>query len=327
MTDHQPFLVWLGAFLLPFAAGWGFGLVAPDVLVGPAADRMTFALFLGAALSISAIPVIARILMDLDLIGTRLGVLIMSTAVADDTIGWIVLGAVAGLAQGDGLALGTVAGTLTVTAAFVLFAFTAMPIVARRALRLTRKMRIAQAETTVVMGLVILGAIATQAIGVHMALGAFIMAIQIRRTGLNLSASEDVIRRMGLGFFAPFFFAYTGINVDLTEMRGAAYGATVIVVVLACAAKFVGGAAGARIGGLPRWEAIATGVGLNARGAIGLVIAAIGLSIGVITPDAYAMLVLVAVITTLMTAPLLRYCVARMDRESATRTGTASRSP
>jgi Kef-type K+ transport system membrane component KefB len=165
---------------------------------------------------------------------------------------------------------------------------------------------------TVVMGLVVLGAITTQAIGVHMALGAFIIAIQVRRTGLNLSASEDVIRRMGLGFFTPFFFAYTGINVDLTEMSGAAVLATVIVVVIACAAKFVGGAAGASIGGLPRWEAIATGVGLNARGAIGLVIAAIGLSIGVITPDAYAMLVLVAVITTLMTAPLLRMCVGRM---------------
>ncbi|MGH2794454.1 MAG: cation:proton antiporter [Actinomycetota bacterium] len=308
-------LGWIGAFFLPFAAGWVFGLLAPDGLVGPEADRVTFALFIGVAMSISAIPVIARILMDLDLVGTRLGVLIMSTAVADDTIGWIVLGAVAGLARGDGLALGSLAGTIAATGTFVIVAFLIGPPLARKALRASRRLRISQAEMTVVMAFVILGGLITQAIGVHMALGAFIIAIQVRRSGLRLTESESVVRQMGLGFFAPFFFAYTGVRVDLTEMSGSALLATAIVIVIACLGKFVGGAVGARLGGLPRWEAIATGVGLNARGAIGLVIAAIGLSIEVITPDAYALLVLVSVVTTLMTAPLLRACVARMRRD------------
>lgn len=303
---------WIGAFVIPFAAGWGFGILAPDALVGPDADRTTFALFIGAAMSISAIPVIARILMDLSLIGTRLGVLIMSTAVADDTIGWLVLGVVAGLARGEGFALGNLAGTLALTAAFVLFAFTVGRDLCRWTLRSARRLRIAHAEVSVVLGFVLLGALATQAIGVHLALGAFIVAIQVRRTGLNLKASEHVVHQMGMGFFTPFFFAYTGINVDLTRMRGTTLVATIIAIAVACLAKFAGGALGARVGGLPKWESIATGVGLNARGAIGLVIAAIGLSIGVITEEAYAMLVLVSVTTTLMTAPLLRLCVKRI---------------
>ncbi|MEX2554400.1 MAG: cation:proton antiporter [Actinomycetota bacterium] len=304
---------WLGAFLVPFAAGWGFGLLAPDILVGPEADRTTFALFIGVAMSISAIPVIARILMDLNLIRTRLGVLIMSTAVADDTIGWLVLGVVAGLARGEGLALGNLAWTLTVTGAFVVFAFTAGRDLLRWALRSSRSLRIAHAEVTVVLGFVLLGALATQAIGVHLALGAFIVAIQLRRTGLSLKRSENVVTQIGSGFFTPFFFAFTGINVDLTTMRGSTLVATIVAVAIACIAKFVGGAFGARAGGLPKWEAIATGIGLNARGAIGLVIAAIGLSIGVITEEAYTMLVMVSVVTTLMTAPLLRLCVKRIS--------------
>jgi Kef-type K+ transport system membrane component KefB len=305
-------LGWLGAFVIPFAAGWGFGILAPDALVGPDADRTSFALFIGVAMSISAIPVIARILMDLSLIRTRLGVLIMSTAVADDTIGWLVLGVVAGLARGEGFALGNLAGTLAVTAAFVLIAFTAGRNVCRWVLRSSQGLRIPHAEVSVVLSFVLLGALATQAIGVHLALGAFIMAIQVRRTGLRLNTSEHVVHQIGTGFFTPFFFAFTGINVDLTTMRGTTLVATIVAIAVACLAKFVGGALGARAGGLPKWEAIATGVGLNARGAIGLVIAAVGLSIGVITEEGYAMLVLVSVTTTLMTAPLLRLCVRRI---------------
>ena len=309
-------LGWIGAFFLPFAAGWAFGLFAPDALVGPEADRTTFALFIGVAMSISAIPVIARILMDLDLIGTRLGVLVMSTAVADDTVGWIVLAVVTGLAQGEGLALGTVAVTMTATAAFVAVAFTAGPLLCRHALRGSRRLQIPHAELSVVMLLVLLGALITQAIGVHLVLGAFVIGIQIRRTGLSLAGSEGVIRQAGTGFFTPFFFAYTGLRVDLTTMRGSTLVATVVAVAIACLGKFVGGTIGARLGGLPRWEAIGTGVGLNARGAMELVIAAIGISIGVLTAQGYAMLVMIAVSTTIMTAPLLRFVVSRMQRDA-----------
>lgn len=318
---------WAGAFFLPFAAGWGFGLLAPDSLVGPEADRATFALFIGVAMSISAIPVIARILMDLDLIRTRLGVLIMSTAVADDTIGWIVLAVVTGLARGEGLAVGNIAGTMAGTAAFVLVAFIAGPTICRRALRQSRRLKIAHAELSVVLLLVLLGAMTTQAIGVHLVLGAFVMAIQIRRTGLRLGAVEGSIIQTGLGFFTPFFFAYTGLRVDLTTMRGSALVATIVAFVIACLGKFVGGTVGARLGGLGIWEAIGTGIGLNARGAMELVIATIGLSIGVLTAEGYAMLVLIAVSTSLMTAPLLRLVVERMRAQGAPSPHSATANP
>ena len=107
-----------------------------------------------------------------------------------------------------------------------------------------------------------------------------------------------------MGFFVPIFFSYTGIRVNLTTMRGSALTFTVLAVLVACITKIVGGSLGARAGGLPNWEAMAVGIGLNARGAMELVIAAIGLSIGLLNEATYAMIVLIAVLTTVMTAPL-----------------------
>jgi len=123
------------------------------------------------------------------------------------------------------------------------------------------------------------------------------------------------IRQVGMGFFVPIFFAYTGIKMDLTTLTGSALWVAVAAVALACLGKLVGGAVGARAGGLNRWEALAVGAGLNARGAMELVIAAIGLSLGILTLPMYTIIVLIAVVTTLMAAPMLEAFAKRSSRE------------
>ena len=301
---------WIGGFTLPFAAGFALGMVFPDALVPTAVGRPVFALFLATAMSISAIPVIARILMDLDLFRTRTGSVIIAAAVADDTIGWIVLSVVTGLAAG-GVAVGSVASTILLTAAFVAIALTGGRFVVDHALRLSTRLRIPHANTSVVFAIVLVFAAATQAIGVHLVLGAFVAALLIGRSGRVDGRTVAGLREIGMGFFVPFFFAYTGIKVDLTMLRGSALAFTVAAVAVACVGKIVGGGLGARLGGLPRWEALAVGFGLNARGAMELVIASIGLSVGVLNDATYAMVVLIAVFTTVMTAPLLRWCMGR----------------
>ena len=306
---------WIGGFTLPFAAGFALGMVFPDALVPTAVGRPVFALFLATAMSISAIPVIARILMDLDLFRTRTGSVIIAAAVADDTIGWIVLSVVTGLAAG-GVAVGSVARTVLLTAAFVGLAFTAGRLVVDRTLRLGSRLRIPHANTSIVFAIVLVFAVLTQAIGVHLVLGAFVAALLIGRSGKVDRRTVAGLREIGMGFFVPFFFAYTGIKVDLTMLRGSALAFTVVAVIVACLGKIVGGGLGARLGGLPRWEALAVGVGLNARGAMELVIASIGLSVGVLNEATYAMVVLIAVFTTVMTAPLLRWCIGRAGPSS-----------
>jgi Kef-type K+ transport system membrane component KefB len=305
---------WIGGFGLPFVGGFLLGLSFPSSLVPAGIDKPVFALFLATAMAISAIPVIARILMDLRLYRTRVGMVILSTAIADDTIGWIVLAIVAGLASG-GVAVGAVSRTVGFTVGFVGLAIVAGRAFVRAAMAFSRRLRVPYAEISMVMLLVFgLGAV-TQAIGVHLVLGAFVASILVGQVGELSSEAHDAIRHVGLGFFIPFFFAYTGIKVDLTTLHGSAMAFTALAVVVACASKVIGGGLGARAGGLPAWEALAVGFGLNARGAMELVIAAIGLSIGILTEPTYAMIVLIAVLTTVMAAPLLRICVRKAGVE------------
>jgi K+:H+ antiporter len=304
---------WLGGFLVPFGLGFGLGSVVPKDLIGPGIQRPVFAVFLGTAMAISAIPVIARILMDLHLLRTRIGTVILSTAIADDTVGWVVLAIVAGLAADHQVHGGTVAVALFGTAAFLLFSFTLGQWLVRKAFAAVHALRIPFAQATLVLAIVFTGGAITQAIHVHLVLGCFVAGILIARTHWRVRdrATVESIRRIGMGFFVPFFFGYTGIKMDVTTLTGSTLWVALAAVALACLGKLVGGAAGARAGGLSRWEAMAVGAGLNARGAMELVIAAIGLSIGILTLPMYSIIVLIAVFTSLMAAPLVRYCAVR----------------
>jgi K+:H+ antiporter len=306
---------WVGGFFLPFAMGFGLGWLVPAALVGTRVSRPIFAMFLATAMSISAIPVIARILLDLNLLRTEIGMVIVSTALADDTVGWIILAVVAGLATSHTVDLAAVATAIGGTAAFLLFAFTLGQWLIRRAILASAKLRIPHAQTSVLLLLVVAGGAITQAIHVHLVLGTFIVAVVIRRSRGKDRAAVQAIRQVGMGFFVPFFFGYMGIKVDLTTIRGDAIGVAVAAVAVACVSKLVGGGVGARIGGLPTWSAAAVGAGLNARGAMELVIAAIGLSLGILTLPMFSIIVLIAVLTSLMAAPLLKFCVRRADRK------------
>jgi K+:H+ antiporter len=307
---------WIGGFGLPFVAGFVLGMQFPDTLVPPHIETPIFALFLATAMSISAIPVIARILMDLNLYKTRMGMIILSTAIADDTIGWVVLAIVAGLATG-GVETAAILRTIFLTGAFILVAFTVGKKFVRGCMRFARRrLKVPFAEVSMMLLLVFAAGAITQAIGVHLVLGAFVAAILLGRIQRIDPEAVKSVRQVGMGFFVPFFFAYTGIKVDLTTLRGSALVFTLLAVVVACAGKIIGGGVGSRLGGLPRWEALAVGFGLNARGAMELVIAAIGLSIGVLNEPTYAIIVLIAVLTTVMAAPLLKFCVKRAGPEA-----------
>jgi Kef-type K+ transport system membrane component KefB len=306
---------WIGGFGLPFLGGFALGMAFPNSLVPSTIDKPVFALFVATAMSISAIPVIARILMDLDLYKTRLGMVILSTAIADDTIGWIVLAMVTGFAAGDGLDSAAIFRTMILTAVFVVAAFTIGRTLVRRLIRFSKRLRAPYSRVSVLFLLVFAAGAVTQAIGVHLVLGAFLAATLIGRVRAVDKEAVAAVRHVGMGFFVPFFFAYTGIKVDLTTLHGNALTFTLLAVVVACLGKIIGGGLGARLGGLPKWEALGVGIGLNARGAMELVIAALGLSIGVLNEPTYAMVVLIAVLTTVMAAPLLKACVKRAHLE------------
>jgi Kef-type K+ transport system membrane component KefB len=293
-------------------------MLAPDALVPTSIDRLVLALFLAAAMAISAIPVIARILMDLDLFRTRVGMVIISAAVADDTIGWVVLAIVTGFATG-GVEAASIARTLLLTGGFIVLAFTLGRPLVWKAMELSDRLRMPHAQISMMLFVTLAAGAMTQAIGVHLVLGAFVAAMLIGRFRRFDPAAITGLREVGMGFLVPFFFAYTGIKVDLTTLRGSTLVFAGIAVLVACGSKIVGGGLGARLGGLPGWEALAVGFGLNARGAMELVIAAIGLSVGVLDDAGYAIIVMIAVLTTIMAGPSLKACIDRAGPEARQR--------
>lgn len=316
-----------GSLVLPLAAGVALGFAMPEGFLGPNASRGVFALLMGAALALSALPVIAKILQDLDLMRRNVAQVLIAAAMVDDVIGWILLGVTSGLASSGSVDAMRLAGTVSGLAVFLVAAFT----LGQRAVdALFRWLRARRAELpntlTAVLAVSIASGATTHALGLEAVFGAFIAGIVLGRSRFHeadTAAPFDVLTR---AFFAPLFFATAGLRTDMTLLGVPEVALwAVVAVALASASKFAGGFLGARAAGVPWREAAALGVGLNARGAVGIVLATVGLSIGVLNERSYTVAVLLALFTSMIAPPLLRALLrgwsgseeerARLERE------------
>lgn len=299
----------IGSLVVPMAMGLVLGLVMPATpFFGEAASRFTFAAFVAVAMSISALPVVARILTELDLMRRDIGQVTVASAMVNDLVGWILLGTLVGIVTSGGLAIGRSLTTVVAIAVFFGFAFTIGQRLTDRALRLSRKASggLSGPLTTTIL-VVLVAAVLTQAIGVEAVLGAFVAGIVLGRSPYQRPEVRRIIELMSAAVFAPIFFATAGIFVDLGTLasgEGVLWG--VIIIVVASVGKLVGSYAGARAGSMTHSDGIALGVGLNARGAMEIVLATIAFAIGVFSQDAYTLIVLMAMATSLMAPPLLR---------------------
>ena len=298
----------LGSLLLPVLFGVVLGLGMPDSFLGKGAAREVFALFMGTALGISALPVIARILAELELMRRNVAQVILAAAMVDDVVGWVLLGVVAGLAQSGTFELHQLVVTLGGLAAFLLFAFSVGQRVVDGLLRSARQRRTGiPVRVSIMVCAGLLAGAVTHALGLEAVFGAFIAGIVLGRSRFQEHEGFAVLQTIAFSFFAPIFFASAGLRVDLgllAEGDVVTWGLGVLVA--ASASKFLGAFLGSRLGELPVREGLALGVGLNARGAVGIVVASVGLSIGVLNDRSYAVIVLMAMATSMMAPPLLR---------------------
>lgn len=304
-------LVTAGSLLVPFAFGLGGGYLAPDSLLGDDAERTVFALFLAAALTISSLPVIAKIMSELQLLRRNFGQLTLAVAMANDVVGWVLLGLIAGLAGSGRVDLGQLAMTL---GGLVVFLGLAMAIGQRVVDAILQQMRrrnvgIGGWVTMAVAIALSLGAI-TQALGVEAVLGAFIAGILLGRSRYARHEVEEQLETFTVAILAPIFFATAGLRVDLSLLADPeiAFWAAVVVAI-ASISKFGGAMIGARLSGLATREGMALGTALNARGALEIVIATVGLSLGVLNDASYTIVVIMAIVTSVMAPPLLRWLV------------------
>jgi Kef-type K+ transport system membrane component KefB/nucleotide-binding universal stress UspA family protein len=289
---------------VPFAAGIGAGLLVPADLVGQG-GRALFSAFLGTAMSISAVKVIAKILLDLNLTRRDVGFVILGASLLDDTLAWVLLAVVVRVASTGRFGVGSVAGTLAATAGFALAALWIIRPLARRAIRwLELGSRLEHGTTTGVLLLTLLCATATQAMGLHAIFGSFVAGLLVGESPRIRERTLDSIDSMTMGVFAPVFFAYSGLEVRALALP--AWPVVVLVLGGALVGKFAGAALGARLGGMRAREATAVGIGLCARGSTELVVARLGMDLGVLAPPMYALIILVPIVTSLATPPLLR---------------------
>jgi Kef-type K+ transport system membrane component KefB len=306
----------LGGIAVTFSSGFLLGQWLPADLLAPSADRLVFSLFVATAMSISAIPVIAKVLMDLNLMRRDIGQTIIAAGMSDDTIGWIMLSLVAGLAGGAAVSAAEVLRSAGVVVAFMVLSFTVGRWLVKKLLDFVQD-RVASRHRLLSLVIVIAfawGAI-SQALGLEAVLGAFVAGIlfgQMRRL------PEEVPERLesaALGIFAPIFFAVAGLKVNVANLlEPRLLLIAVIVIVVASGGKILGTYLGARlIGRRDHWTSLSFGAGLNARGAMEIIIATIGLRLGILSQDMFSIIVVMAMATSLMAPFALRFVLRRVE--------------
>lgn len=310
--------------VVPFVSGFALGMLLPESLVTPGVGRGLLSAFLATAMAISAMPVISRILLDLNLLKRNIGVLTLSAGVVDDTTGWLILSVIAGAATG-GVAPGALAWTLAGLAAFLLAArYVLAPLMAWLLRFIDDEQLIEGTDVTVIVTFALACAAVTQWLGVHAVFGAFVAGVIVRQAPRLRDASVHQIEGLTRSLLSPVFFAFVGLRVDLWELPGVWLVA--VFVLVATAGKLIGCYVGGRLGGMTRWESLALGIAMNARGAMELVVATMGLSLGLLDERLFSTLVLVA-LTTSFAAPLLlapltsRLPITREEQQRLEQTG------
>ncbi|MCS7477571.1 cation:proton antiporter [Umezawaea endophytica] len=314
----------MGGLLVPLGLGFAVGMVLPTSLLAQGTERNVFALFLGVAMCVSAIPVIAKTLLEMRLLHRNIGQLIISSAAVDDIVGWSLLSIVSAMAT-TGLRAGLVLFTIGCLVVVALVALLIGRPLVRKSLEYANRSSDPGVTVAVVVLLLILSAAGTHALGLEPILGTFICGVLLSSSGLLDRTKLAPLRTFVMAVLAPIFFATAGLRMDLTALRKpAVLGAAVLVLAVAIGGKFIGAYIGARTGKLTHWEGLALGAGLNARGVVEVVVAMVGLRLGVLTTETYTIVILVAVVTSLMAPPTLRYAVGKIaetseekDREKA----------
>lgn len=270
-----------------------------------------FALFMGAALSITAFPVLARILGERNMLQSKVGVVAIACAAIDDVTGWCILAGVVLLVRaGDGGSLWT---TVLGSAAYIaLMLFGARRFLSRFAVLLAGNLqnggRGAQQLLALLLILLLLSAWVTESLGIHALFGAFLAGVVMPKEDRLVSVLAGKLEDVAVVLLLPIFFAFNGLRTSLGLLNSPEMWLTcLLIVVAAVAGKFGGSALAARATGLTWREAGAIGVLMNTRGLMELVLLNIGLDIGVISPVLFTMLVVMALVTTFMTAPALEW--------------------
>ena len=276
-------LAGLLSIAVPFAAG--FALARPLHVLAPDSPMLAFSLFIAVAMSITAFPVLARILADQKLTATKLGHVAIACAAFNDVIAWALLAWIVAVSR-----------SLVEPIAIILIYSAVMWFLVRPLLRWIPN------ELATMLIFVFLSSWATELAGLHALFGAFFAGVIWPRGNVNFEEVSAKIEPIAMAVLIPLFFSYTGLRTNIGAVNWAY---TLIIIAVAVFGKIGGAFAGARMMGFDARNALSLGVLLNTRGLVELVVLNVGLDLGILTPPLFSMMVVMALVTTLMTTPAI----------------------
>src|ERR1700722_1850267 len=301
---------------MPLAGGVLLGVLLPDSDLVRPDHRTLFALFMGVALSISALPVIAKTLLDLGLFKTDVGLLVMAAAMIDDLVGWLAFSVLLGPMQGGNVNFPSVARTIGLTVGFVLLALlVGRPLVGRLIVKLQSNHHTGPRRVlSLIVLLALFGASFTQWAGIHAVFGGFVVGVMVGDAHSLKERTRVIVHDFVTNIFAPVFFASLGLRADFG--RSFDLRLCLLVFTIATGAKVIGCTVGSRAAGL-RWRAAAAvGFGLNARGAMEIILALLALEAGLLKEQVFVALVVMALATSLVSGPMMKWLLQGVDEES-----------
>jgi K+:H+ antiporter len=304
----------VAGIVVPFICGFTLGEFLPQSLLPHPEARLVASLFLGTALSISSVKIVAVVVREMNFMRRNVGQIIVATAIIDDTIGWIIIAMIFSLASHGSLDLFSVAQAVLGTLAFLGVSFTIGRRLVFRLIRWANDHLVSSAAViTVILLLMSAMAMITHLIGVHSVLGAFIAGVLVGESPILTRQIDERLRGLITSLFMPVFFGLAGLSADLTVLKDPnLLMLTIALILIASIGKFGGAFAGGALGGLTRKESFALASGMNARGSTEVIIATIGLSMGVLSQNMFSMIVTMAILTTMAMPPMLRAALSRL---------------
>jgi len=313
-TGGASLIASLAGIIVPFICGVALGQALPDSMLPDPGKRLITSLFLGTALSIASVKIVATVIREMNFLRRRVGQIILASAIIDDTIGWMITAVIFSLALQGHVDMLSVAQSVLGTLAFMGLSLTIGRRLVFIIIRWVNDVFVSDfAVITAILLIMCTMALITDLIGVHTVLGAFVAGILIGESPILTRHIDEQLRGMVIAFFMPVFFATAGLSADLTILKDPTLLLlTVGLIVIASIGKFGGAFAGGKLAGLTFSESLALGTGMNARGSTEVIVATIGLSMGALSQNLFTMIVTMAVITTMAMPPTLRWALSRL---------------
>lgn len=304
----------LAGIIIPFACGVALGEALPDSMLPDPGKRLITSLFLGTALSIASVKIVATVIREMNFLRRTVGQIILASAIIDDTIGWMITAVIFSLALQGHVDIWSLAQSVLGTLAFMGLSLTIGRRIIFIIIRWVNDVFVSDfAVITAILLIMCAMALITDLIGVHTVLGAFVAGILVGESPILTRHIDEQLRGLIIAFFMPVFFATAGLSADLTILKDPnLLLLTAGLIAIASIGKFGGAFAGGKLAGLTFRESLALGTGMNARGSTEVIVATIGLSMGALTQNLFTMIVTMAIVTTMVMPPTLRAALSKL---------------